>query len=196
MLAPGIFLLSVGSIIAGMRSLLGAKPVIVRGAWVAFWVTLIISGGPETLLILRWIKQDPGGSSASSFAAFLVLPICYLILRTSMPGYSIFFLYGDPLNVAVESSLRLLGVAFEERPFEFRLLTADPPVDLTVETWFGSGKLAVARRRERETLRTVLVEVRAYYDSRSPARSTKAGFIYVGLGVLVLLIGILVITIG
>ena len=160
-LFPILFgMLGVFFLIIGLRVLLTKRPFLVSNSWLlstlfALFVLMIF----YTLLIL-------GGDFRSW--AYLVLGVAWLVIMWyQLKGYVAYAVTDASFREALLAALQRLQLPYEESLSVIRLTSVDADLQISVQSWMGTGTIKVKQRAQRSVLTEVVKAMNDYFRMSS-----------------------------
>ncbi len=176
-LFPILFgMLGVFFLIIGLRVLLTKRPFLVSNSWLlstlfALFVLMIF----YTLLIL-------GGDFRSW--AYLVLGVAWLVIMWyQLKGYVAYAVTDASFREALLAALQRLQLPYEESLSVIRLTSVDADLQISVQSWMGTGTIKVKQRAQRSVLTEVVKAMNDYFRMSSVSTNMITSVFMVVLGV-------------
>ena len=185
-------------LVIGLRGIVFKKPFLISARWLFILVLLgfspgmfqfawlpKFSGGPGTLLALGWLIP----------VMFIVILIfLYLMLR----GYTAFGVTDKSFRDGLLYSLRKLNLPHEETLATLRLPTIGADLQVSAQSWMGTGQLKMKQRQFSTVLRDIVNGMNEFYQSGAVSEvNLTCCIFYVVIGVfLAALAGIFLFAFG
>ena len=176
-LFPILFgMLGVFFLIIGLRVLLTKRPFLVSNSWLlstlfALFVLMIF----YTLLIL-------GGDFRSW--AYLILGVAWLVIMWyQLKGYVAYAVTDASFREALLAALQRLQLPYEESLSVIRLTSVDADLQISVQSWMGTGTIKVKQRAQRSVLTEVVKAMNDYFRMSSVSTNMITSVFMVVLGV-------------
>jgi hypothetical protein len=152
-------------LVIGLRGIVFKKPFLISTRWLFVLVLLgfspgmfqfawlpKFSGGPGMLLALGWLIP----------AMFIVILVfLYLTLR----GYTAFGVTDKSFREGLLYSLRKLNLPYEETLATLRLPTIGADLQVSAQSWMGTGQVKMKQRQFSTVLRDIVNGMNEYYQS-------------------------------
>ncbi len=183
-------LLAAFLLVIGLRGILTGKPFLLSNKWllVLMFVTFI----PVILFPFYFALPDMDLTemdlmewlNPALFTVILVM-MCF-----ALKGYVAYGVTDTSFREALIAALEKLQLPYEETLSTMRLTSIDADLQVSVQSWLGSGMIKVKQREHRSLLTEIVAEMNRYFSvSSAPIKLTTCVF-YVVMGVLMVIGGI------
>ena len=169
----------------GLRGILTKRPFLVSNRWIL--AILFVSLGPGILLpiflpgaapfIIKWLNPV-------MFTVLLVM-MCF-VLR----GYVAYAVTDTSFRDALLASLQKLELPYEETLSTIRLTSVEVDLQVSVQSWMGSGQLKIKQRGQGSLLAKIADAMNEYFRISSVPTNLTTCIFYLVMGILMVIGGI------
>jgi hypothetical protein len=184
-------LMAIFSLTTGLRGILTKRPFVISNKWLSIWYVVLI---PTILLNFSLLLP-------SSFNAinWVIPPLGLLLLMgwyqlKGYTAYAVAYAVTDTsFREALLAALQKLQFPYEESLSVIRLTSIEADLQVSVQSWMGTGIIKVKQRAHQPVLREVVNEMNEYFRISSvPTNMISSVFdLVTGAIVVILAIGII-----
>jgi hypothetical protein len=173
----GIFFL-----ITGLKGLLTKRPFLISNAWMLVMMfALFVPMGLSSLTILdanpmTWVMPI-------LYAALLVM-MCY-----QLKGYVAFAITDTSFREALVVALQRLELPYEESLSVIRLTSVEADLQVSIQSWMGTGVIKTKHRAHRSVLKEVVDAMNEYFRTSSVSTNMITCVFWVVMGVALPIVG-------
>ncbi len=171
--------------VIGLRGILTKRPFLVSNRWIL--AILFVSLIPGILLpiflpgaapfIIKWLNPV-------MFTVLLVM-MCF-VLR----GYVAYAVTDTSFRDALLASLQKLELPYEETLSTIRLTSVEADLQVSVQSWMGSGQLKIKQRGQGALLAKIAEAMNEYFRISSVPTNLTTCIFYLVMGILMVIGGI------
>ena len=166
----GIFFL-----ITGLKGLLTKRPFLISNAWMLVMMfVLFVPMGLSSITILdvspiTWVTPI-------LYAALLVM-MCY-----QLKGYVAFAITDTSFREALVAALQRLELPYEESLSVIRLTSVEADLQVSIQSWMGTGVIKTKHRAHRSVLKEVVDAMNEYFRTSSVSTNMVTCVFWVVMG--------------
>jgi hypothetical protein len=168
------------------------KPIAFSSQWL--FALMIAALLPSIIFNIKDFFSELGqtGRYISDILMPLLISLMYFVLlffiRIQMQGYIFIGITDETLRNALLYGLRELGVPFEEVLTKIRLPDYNTEMNVSIQSWLGSGQIRIKDKNRRPFLSDLTSRMRDYFEKDNiPLKKLTAVF-YVIIGVFMTLL--------
>ena len=174
----------------GLRGILTGKPFLMSNKWllVLMFVTFI----PVILLPFYFAlpELDLTEMDLMEWLNPAIFTVILVMMCFALKGYVAYGVTDTSFREALLAALEKLQLPYEETLSTMRLTSIDADLQVSVQTWLGSGMIKVKQREHRSLLTEIVAEMNRYFSvSSTPIKLITCVF-YVVMGGLMVIGGI------
>ncbi len=172
-------------LVIGLRGIITKRPFLVSNKWL-LWMMFIIFipliwqplffSSPD-MNIMQWLNP----------AIFIVVLV---MMWFALKGYVAYGVTDTSFREALLAALEKQQLPYEETLSTMRLTSIDADLQVSVQSWLGSGMIKIKQREHRALLKDIVTKMNEHFNlSDSPIKLTTCVF-YVIMGVLMVIGGV------
>ena len=171
--------------VIALRGILTKRPFLVSNKWlllvmfVALMPTILIfpflPGSPP--FIIKWLNP-------AIFTVVLVM-MCF-----TLKGYVAYAVTDSSFRDALLASLQKLELPYEETLSTIRLTSVEADLQVSVQSWMGSGQLKIKQRGQGSLLAKIADAMNEYFRISSVPTNLTTCIFYLVMGILMVISGI------
>ena len=173
----GIFFL-----ITGLKGLLTKRPFLISNTWML--VMMFVLFVPMGLSSLTILDVNP---------ITWVMPILYTALLVMMcyqlKGYVAFAITDTSFREALVAALQRLELPYEESLSVIRLTSVEADLQVSIQSWMGTGVIKTKHRAHRSVLKEVVDAMNEYFRTSSVSTNMITCVFWVVMGVALPIVG-------
>ncbi len=156
-----IFFLTVG-----MRGILTKRPFMISNRW--FLATILVVLIPSILLtVLPLFRSDAGPikwlNALACGSILMVIPALWYSLK----GYATYGVTDASFREALIAALEKLQLPYEESLSAIRLTSIEADLQVSIQSWMGTGLIKVKQRAHRSYLKEIVNAMNEYFRMSS-----------------------------
>ncbi len=177
-------------LIIGLRGILTRKPFLLSNRWllVLMFVTFI----PIILLPFYFALPDMDITKMDLMEWLnpAIFTVILVMMCFALKGYVAYGVTDTSFREALLAALEKLQLPYEETLSTMRLTSIDADLQVSIQSWLGSGMIKIKQREHRTLLTEIVAEMNRYFSgSSTPIKLTTCIF-YVVMGGLTVIGGI------
>ena len=177
-------------LIIGLRGILTRKPFLLSNRWllVLMFVTFI----PIILLPFYFALPDMDITKMDLMEWLnpAIFTVILVMMCFALKGYVAYGVTDTSFREALLAALEKLQLPYEETLSTMRLTSIDADLQVSIQSWLGSGMIKIKQREHRTLLSDIITEMNRYFSgSSTPIKLTTCIF-YVVMGGLTVIGGI------
>ena len=177
-------------LIIGLRGILTGKPFLLSNKWLlvlmfATFIPVILFPFYFALPDMDLTEMDLMEWLNPALFTVILVMMCF-----ALKGYVAYGVTDTSFREALLAALEKLQLPYEETLSTMRLTSIDADLQVSVQSWLGSGMIKVKQREHRSLLTEIVAEMNRYFSgSSTPIKLTTCIF-YVVMGGLTVIGGI------
>ncbi len=152
-------------LVIGLRGIVFKKPFLISARWLFILVLLGFSPG---LFQFLWFPKFSGGPGMLLALGWLI-PVMFIVilifLYLTLRGYTAFGVTDKSFREGLLYSLRKLNLPHEETLAALRLPTIGADLQVSAQSWMGTGQVKMKQRQFGTVLRDIVNGMNEYYQS-------------------------------
>ena len=175
-------LMAIFSLTVGLRGILTKRPFLVSNRWhlSEMFVVFIAVALLNISSLLR------GNLDAINWVSPLLLVIVLVMMWFELKGYTVYAVIDTSFREALLAALEKLQLPYEERLSVIRLTTIDADLQVSIQSWMGTGIIKVKQRGYHSVLKEVVNAMNEYFRISSvPTKMISCVFYLITGGILV-----------
>jgi len=108
----------------------------------------------------------------------------------TLPGYTIFGVTDTSFREALLAALQKLQLPYEEVLSSIRLTSIEADLQVSVQSWVGSGIIKIKQRKHRSQLTEIVTAMNEHFRTSSVSTNLITCIIYLVMGILMAALGI------
>jgi hypothetical protein len=177
-------------LVIGLRGVITRKPFLISARWLLALALLGFSPAVLQAVSLPGSGAGTGALGAIRWISPAVLIILVIFLALSLRGFMAFGVTDESFRNGLLHSLKQLNLPYEETLSAVRLPTVGADLQVSVQTWIGTGQLKMKQRSSDSVLRDVVNGMNEYYQNGAVSNTNMTCCIfYVVMGGFLALLG-------
>ncbi len=174
----GIFFL-----VTGLKGLLTKRPFLISNRWpLAMMFVLFVPMGLSSVMIL---DGDPMSWVVPLLYSLVLVVMCY-----QLKGYVAFAVTDASFREALVAALQGLELPYEESLSVMRLTSVQADLQVSVQSWMGTGTIKTRHRAHRSMLKEVVNAMNEYFRTSSVSTNMITCVFWVVMGAALPIVGI------
>lgn len=171
----------------GLRGILTKKPFIISNRW--FFANILVVFIPLPLILLPLLSASSSSSDPIRFMNWLNAILCGLILFVilivwySLRGYVTYGVTDMSFQEVLLAALEKLQLPYEESLSAIRLTSIKADLQVSVQSWMGTGLIRVKQRTHRSALREIVNSMNEYFRTSSVSTNMTSCVLFLITGV-------------
>ena len=176
-----------------LRGILTKKPFIISNRW--FLATILVVFIPLPVILVPLLSASGSGSDIH-FMKWLIAILCGLLLFVilmvwySLRGYIIYGVTDVSFQEALLAALEKLQLPYEESLSAIRLTSIQADLQVSVQSWMGTGIVKVKQRADRSALREIVNTMNEYFRTSSVSTNMIPCIFFLVMGIFEVLFAI------
>lgn len=183
-------LLAAFFLVIGLRGILTGKPFLLSNKWllVLMFVTFI----PVILFPFYFALPDLDLTEMDLMEWLnpAIFTVVLVMMCFALKGYVAYGVTDTSFREALLAALEKRQLPYEETLSTMRLTSIDADLQVSVQSWLGSGMIKVKQRKHRSLLSEIVAEMNRYFSGASTPIKLTTCIFYVVMGVLMVIGGI------
>ncbi|MDE0015525.1 MAG: hypothetical protein OXU51_05015 [Candidatus Poribacteria bacterium] len=181
------------SFFIALRGILIKKPFMISNRW--FLATILIVFIPLPVILVPLLSASVS-SSDMHFMKWLIAILCGLVLFVilmvwySLRGYIIYGVTDVSFQEALLTALEKLQLPYEESLSAIRLTSIQADLQVSVQSWAGTGIVKVKQRAHRSALREIVNTMNEYFRISSVSTNMIPYIVFLVMGIFEVLFAI------
>ena len=173
----------------GLRAVLTKRPFLISTRWLLSIMFVVFIA----MILLNFSLSIPGSFNAMNWVIPLILGLLLLRRWFQLRGYTAYGVTDTSFREALLAALQKLEFSYEESLSVIRLTSVEADLQVSVQSWMGTGIIKVKQRAHQPVLREVVNEMNEYFrNSFVPRNMISCVFdLVTGTIVVILAIGMI-----
>ncbi|MCG8622494.1 MAG: hypothetical protein MJE68_10940 [Proteobacteria bacterium] len=177
----------------GLRGILTKKPFVISNRW--FLATILVAFIPLPVILVPFLSASGSGSDIH-FMKWLIAILCGLVLSVilmvwySLKGYIIYGVTDVSFQEALLAALEKLQLPYEESLSAIRLTSIQADLQVSVQSWMGTGIVKVKQRAHRSAFREIVNTMNEYFRTSSVSTNMIPCIFFLVIGIFEVLFAI------
>ena len=173
----GIFFL-----ITGLKGLLTKRPFLISNVWMLVMMFVIfVPMGLSSVMIL---DGDPMSWVVPLLYSLVLVVMCY-----QLKGYVAFAVTDTSFREGLVAALQRLELPYEESLSVIRLTSVEVDLQVSIQSWMGTGVIKTRHRAHRSVLKEVVDTMNEYFRTSSVSTNMITCVFWVVMGVALPIVG-------
>ncbi|MDE0042991.1 MAG: hypothetical protein OXT74_13210 [Candidatus Poribacteria bacterium] len=173
----GIFFL-----ITGLKGLLTKRPFLISNVWMLVMMFVIfVPMGLSSVMIL---DGDPMSWVVPLLYSLVLVVMCY-----QLKGFVAFAVTDTSFREALVAALQRLELPYEESLSVIRLTSVEADLQVSIQSWMGTGVIKTKHRAHRSMLKEVVDAMNEYFRTSSVSTNMITCVFWVVMGVALPIVG-------
>lgn len=183
-------LLAAFFLVIGLRGIVTKKPFLLSNRWLL--ALMFITFVPFILMPFYFALPDIDLTEMDLMEWLnpAIFTVILVMMCFALKGYVAYGVTDTSFREALLNALEKLQLPYEETLSTMRLTSIDADLQVSVQSWLGSGMIKIKQREHRSMFTEIVVEMNRYFSiSSTPIKLTTCIF-YVVMGGLMVIGGI------
>lgn len=171
--------------VIGLRGVITKRPFLISSRWLLLAMFLAFLPGISTIFfsagsmpfILKWLNP-------------IIFIVALVTMYFMLPGYTILGVTDTSFREALLAALQKLQLPYEEVLSSIRLTSIEADLQVSVQSWVGSGIIKIKQRKHRSQLTEIVTVMNEYFRTSSVSTNLITCIIYLVMGILMAALGI------
>ncbi|MYB92679.1 hypothetical protein F4054_20100 [Candidatus Poribacteria bacterium] len=171
-------------LLIGLRGIITKRPFLVSSRWLLFAMFLAFLPGISMILfpgsisfILKWLNP-------------IIFTVALVAMCFTLQGYTTFGITDTSFREALLAALQKLQLPYEETLSSIRLTSIEADLQVSVQSWVGSGVIKIKQREHRSQLTEIVAAMNEHFRRSSASVNLTTCVIYLVMGILMAALGI------
>ena len=168
----------------GLRGIIMKRPFLVSSKWLLLAIFLSFLPGISMIFfpgsisfLLKWLNPI--------FFTVALVAMCF-----TLQGYTTFGITDISFREALLAALQKLQLPYEETLSSIRLTSIEADLQVSVQSWVGSGMIKIKQREHRSQLTEIVAAMNDHFRRSSASVNLTTCIIYLVMGILMAALGI------
>ena len=167
----------------GLRALLTKQPFLVSNRWLLSMMFVVLV--PSIVLSLKSFSGE-----IMDWMTILLPGVVLLMMWYQLKGYVAYAVTDASFREALLAALQRLQLPYEESLSVIRLTSVDADLQISVQSWMGTGTIKVKQRAHRSTLKEVVNAMNDYFRTSPVSTNFISCVFLVVLGVVMAILAL------
>jgi len=140
-------------------------------------ISMIFFPAGSMPFILKWLNP-------------IIFTVVLVTMYFTLPGYTIFGVTDTSFREALLAALQKLQLPYEEVLSSIRLTSIEADLQVSVQSWVGSGIIKIKQRKHRSQLTEIVTVMNEHFRTSSVSTNLITCIIYLVMGILMAALGI------
>ena len=171
-------------LIIGLRGIIMKRPFLVSSRWLLLAIFLGFLPGISMIFvpgsipfILKWLNP-------------IIFTVALVAMCFTLQGYTAFGITDTSFREALLAALQKLQLPYEETLSSIRLTSIEADLQVSVQSWVGSGLIKIKQRKHRSQLTEIVAAMNEHFRGSSASVNLTTCIIYLVMGILMVALGI------
>ena len=171
-------------LVIGLRGIITKRPFLVSSRWLLLVIFLAFLPGISMIFwpvsmpfIIKWLNP-------------IIFTVALVTMYFTLPGYTIFGITDTSFREALLAALQKLQLPYEEVLSSIRLTSIEADLQVSVQSWVGSGMIKIKQREHRSQLTEIVAAMNDHFRRSSASVNLTTCIIYLVMGILMAALGI------
>lgn len=170
----------------GLRGILSKTPFMISNRW--FLATILVVFIPLPVILMPLLSASVSGSDIH-FMKWLIAILCGLLLFVilmlwySLRGYVVYGVTDVSFRETLLAALEKLQLPYEESLSAIRLTSIQADLQVSVQSWMGTGIVKVKQRAHRSALREIGNTMNEYFRISSVSTNMIPYIFFLVIGI-------------
>lgn len=171
-------------LVIGLRGIITKRPFLVSSRWLLLAISLAFLPGismiffPDSIpFILKWLNP-------------IIFTVVFVTMCFTLQGYTTFGITDASFREALLAALQKLQLPYEEMLSSIRLTSIEADLQVSVQSWVGSGMIKIKQRKHRSQLTEIVAVMNEHFRRSSASVNLTTCIIYLVMGILMAALGI------
>ena len=170
----------------GLRGILTKRPFLISNRW---WLSIMFVVFIP-IILLSFSLSSPGSVNAMNWVIPLLLGLLLLRRWFQLRGYTAYGVTDTSFRDALLAALQKLQLPYEESLSVIRLTSVETDLQVSVQSWMGTGIIKVKQRAHQPVLREVVNEMNEYFRISSAPTNVISCVCNLVMGAIVVILAI------
>ena len=171
-------------LVIGLRGIITKRPFLVSSRWLLLAIFLAFLPGISMIFFpgsiplgIKWLNP-------------IIFTVVLVTMYFTLPGYTIFGITDTSFREALLAALQKLQLPYEEVLSSIRLTSIEADLQVSVQSWVGSGIIKIKQRKHRSQLTEIVTVMNEHFRTSSVSTNLITCIIYLVMGILMAALGI------
>ena len=171
-------------LLIGLRGIITKRPFLVSSRWLLLAIFLAFLPGISMVFfpgsmpfIIKWLNP-------------IIFTVVLVTMYFTLPGYTVFGITDASFREALLVALEKLQLPYEEVLSSIRLTSIEADIQVSVQSWVGSGIIKIKQRKHRSQLTEIVTAMNEHFRTSSVSTNLITCIIYLVMGILMAALGI------
>ncbi len=170
----------------GLRGILTKRPFLISNRW---WLSIMFVVFIP-IILLSFSLSSPGSVNAMNWVIPLLLGLLLLRRWFQLRGYTAYGVTDTSFRDALLAALQKLQLPYEESLSVIRLTSVETDLQVSVQSWMGTGIIKVKQRAHQPVLKEVVNEMNEYFRISSAPTNVISCVCNLVMGAIVVILAI------
>lgn len=167
----------------GVRATASKKPIFLPSK--LFFAFFVVTFSPNILILFDSVSSTKN-ISFMFYINILMIVIVLVFLWIQMKGYIAIGVSDESFRNSLHYALNQNNIKFEERLSAIRLSDINADIEVSFQSWFGTGQLKLNKVKEKHLLPTLVSSINEYFISKSYKTNKTTATLYLVMGLFML----------
>ena len=170
--------------VIGLRGIIMKRPFLLSSRWLSLAIFLAFLPGilmiffPGSIsLIIKWLNP-------------IIFTVVFVTMCFTLQGYTVFGITDTSFREALLAALQKLQLPYEEVLSSIRLTSIEADLQVSIQSWVGSGIIKIKQREHRSQLTEIVTAMNEHFRTSSVSTNLITCIIYLVMGILMAALGI------
>ena len=152
-------IMAIFSLTTGLRGILTKRPFLISNRW---WLSILFVVFIP-IILLNFSLSLPSSFNPINWVTPLIIGPLLLMMYYQLKGYTAYGVTDTSFREALLAALQKLEFSYEESLSVIRLTSVETDLQVSVQSWMGTGIIKVKQRAHQPVLREVVNEMNEYF---------------------------------
>ena len=179
-------LMAIFSLTTGLRGILTKRPFVISNKW---WLSILFVVFIP-IILLNFSLSLPSSFNPINWVTPLIIGPLLLMMYYQLKGYTAYGVTDTSFREALLAALQKLEFSYEESLSVIRLTSVEADLQVSVQSWMGTGIIKVKQRAHQPVLREVVNEMNEYFRISSVPTNMISSVLNLVAGAIVVILAI------
>ena len=152
-------IMAIFSLTTGLRGILTKRPFLISNRW---WLSILFVVFIP-IILLNFSLSLPSSFNPINWVTPLIIGPLLLMMYYQLKGYTAYGVTDTSFREALLAALQKLEFSYEESLSVIRLTSVEADLQVSVQSWMGTGIIKVKQRAHQPVLREVVNAMNEYF---------------------------------